>query len=68
MTKAANPCDKMFSLVDCAPKQVVIATQCRPLSRHEGDHFQPHYRMPFALMRGRKDGLFFVDPRPVTAR
>ena len=46
MTKAVNLCDKMFSLVDCAPKQVVIATQCRPLSRHEGDHFQPHYRMP----------------------
>ena len=31
------------------------------LPRHEGDHVQPHYRMPFALMSGRKDGLFFID-------
>jgi hypothetical protein len=32
-----------------------------PFQGHEGDHFQPHYRMPFALMSGRKDELFFID-------
>ena len=32
-----------------------------PLPRHEGDHFQPHYRMPFALMSGRRDGPFLID-------
>lgn len=30
------------------------------LPRHEGDHVQPHYRRPFALMSGRKDGLFLI--------
>jgi hypothetical protein len=24
------------------------------------DHIQPQYRMPFALNRGRKDGLFLI--------
>ena len=32
-----------------------------PFPRHEGDHFQPHYRMPFALVSGRKDGPFSID-------
>src|ERR1700683_4599386 len=40
------------------------SSHCAPgsaLAKDEGDHFQPHYRMPFALKSGRKEGLFFVD-------
>ena len=44
-------------------------SHCAPnvghLARHEGDHFQPHYRMPFALTSGRKDGLFVSILRPL---
>ena len=39
-----------------------MRTQCRdPFRGNEGDHFQPHCRMPFALMSGRKDGPFLID-------
>ena len=37
------------------------ASNVGPFPRHEGDHFQPHYRMLFALMSGRKDRLFSID-------
>jgi len=41
---------------------VVIARQFQPRwLGATGDHFQPHYRMPFALMSGRQDGLFLID-------
>jgi hypothetical protein len=42
--------------------RVVIARQFRPRRLGAmGDHFLPHYRMPFALMCARKDGLFLID-------
>jgi hypothetical protein len=42
--------------------RVVIARQFRPgCLGATGDHFQPHYRMPFALMSGRRDGPFSID-------
>ena len=57
----AHPAERFFAF-GLRGKQVVIA---HPMSAafqgNEGDHFQPHYRMPFALMRGRKDGPFSID-------
>jgi hypothetical protein len=48
--------------LDWAPMQVVIVRQFRPRCLGAtGDHFQPHYRMPFALVSGRKDRLFSID-------
>lgn len=41
------------------------SSHCSPnvglFPRHAGDHFQPHYRKPFAFVRGRKDGPFSID-------
>jgi len=54
-------CGDTFLFGLCAQASSHCAPNVGPLPRHEGDHFQPHYRMPFALMSGRKDGLFFVD-------
>jgi hypothetical protein len=42
--------------------RVVIVRQFPPRGLGAtGDHFQPHYRMPFALMSGRRDGPFLID-------
>jgi hypothetical protein len=42
----------LFSL-DWAPQPAVIAhPMSAPGQGHESDHFQPHYRMRFALMSG----------------
>jgi hypothetical protein len=51
-----------FSVWTASPMRVVIA---QPISARclgaTGDHFQPHYRMAFALMSGQKDGPFSID-------